>query len=227
MKKATHTGTCQVCGREQALPGGMLAKHGYTVDDGYFRGTCPGSTYAPLEQHRGLADTVAADLMTHSRIKAGDAKAVADGTLLPVRAKNGQRVKNELRPWMHDDVYVPFAQAPAHYQAQAVTQLQFALESDARHAAHVSEQIVLRAGKIYGKRSLKPVAPEAARKAVAPGVQVRVYGNVRTVLRVEDRRVQGIGPHLNGQTVPHAIYLNDQGRECCYPTRLIRQAAIL
>jgi len=48
--KATHNGTCQACGRSQAVKSnGRLAKHGYTVDYGYFNGTCSGSDKQPLE----------------------------------------------------------------------------------------------------------------------------------------------------------------------------------
>lgn len=50
--KATHNGTCQCCGRQQKLPGGVLSKHGYTVDFGMFNGTCPGSGHLPFEQSK-------------------------------------------------------------------------------------------------------------------------------------------------------------------------------
>lgn len=50
MSKATHDGNCQICGRHQKLPGGVLAKHGYTVRFSYFEGTCPGSNELPYEQ---------------------------------------------------------------------------------------------------------------------------------------------------------------------------------
>tara|TARA_R110002110_G_scaffold35127_2_gene118870 strand:+ start:1895 stop:2725 length:831 start_codon:yes stop_codon:yes gene_type:complete len=48
--KATTAGTCQICQRQQKLPGGILAKHGYTTRHGYFTGTCKGSDSAPLEE---------------------------------------------------------------------------------------------------------------------------------------------------------------------------------
>lgn len=47
--KATHLGTCQICGAEQKLPGNVLAKHGYTKRWGFFSGTCAGSHYLPFE----------------------------------------------------------------------------------------------------------------------------------------------------------------------------------
>lgn len=47
MKKSTHSGICQVCGRRQHLPAGRLSKHGYQIKQrgmgGYFVGTCRGS----------------------------------------------------------------------------------------------------------------------------------------------------------------------------------------
>ena len=50
MAKATHMGTCQVCGSLQKLPGGRLATHGYTTRWGFFSGICEGSGHLPFEQ---------------------------------------------------------------------------------------------------------------------------------------------------------------------------------
>ena len=46
---ATHQGECQGCGRVQKLPGGSLSLHGYTVDWGFFNGTCGGAKHLPHE----------------------------------------------------------------------------------------------------------------------------------------------------------------------------------
>lgn len=48
--KATHYGTCQLCGSLQKLPGGVLSRHGYFLFHGTFEGTCPGSSWAPYEK---------------------------------------------------------------------------------------------------------------------------------------------------------------------------------
>ena len=55
----THTGTCQLCGREHAInvKTGEIAKHGYTVDYGFFSGTCRGAEYQPLQISRAHLDT--------------------------------------------------------------------------------------------------------------------------------------------------------------------------
>jgi hypothetical protein len=59
---ATHNGTCQTCGNQQAVSYGRVAKHGYTVEWGYFNGQCSGSGELPLEQGRSTADN------THDRL---------------------------------------------------------------------------------------------------------------------------------------------------------------
>jgi len=48
--KATHSGQCQLCGNLQKLPGGFLAKHGYSVEWSRFVGVCPGSHHLPYEK---------------------------------------------------------------------------------------------------------------------------------------------------------------------------------
>jgi len=61
--KATHNGTCQICGNEQAVnaKSGKISKHGYTVEWGYFEGTCPGSGELPLQK----GEAAARDMMLH------------------------------------------------------------------------------------------------------------------------------------------------------------------
>lgn len=47
-------GECQACGRFQKLVKGTLANHGYTLDHGFFNGTCMGSKHPPLEESNAL-----------------------------------------------------------------------------------------------------------------------------------------------------------------------------
>lgn len=64
MSKHTHRGHCQVCGSQQAVDNktGMLAKHGYTVEHGFFEGECPGSHNLPLEHDHTMTDNIIGDL---------------------------------------------------------------------------------------------------------------------------------------------------------------------
>jgi hypothetical protein len=64
MSKHTHRGHCQVCGAQQAVNNetGKLAKHGYTVESGWFTGECPGSHNLPLEVDHAMTDNIIDDL---------------------------------------------------------------------------------------------------------------------------------------------------------------------
>lgn len=65
MSKATHYGTCQICGAEQKLPSGRLSKHGYTVDFGFFNGVCNGAHGQPFEKSTDLIEKTVARVKTH------------------------------------------------------------------------------------------------------------------------------------------------------------------
>lgn len=67
-KKATHRGTCQCCGREQKLPGGVLSKHGYTTEWGFFEGTCTGAGRLPLEKDRSWLDATVENLRAEADV---------------------------------------------------------------------------------------------------------------------------------------------------------------
>lgn len=78
MAKHTHKGTCQVCGSVQAITGeaGVIAKHGYTVEWGFFNGTCSGSHSKPLEQDKWLTEKMINHLRAEGQEMA--AKTIAD-----------------------------------------------------------------------------------------------------------------------------------------------------
>lgn len=54
--RATHRGTCQVCGTSTKLPDGRVAKHGYTRSWGGFDQVCPGAGKLPYELARGALE---------------------------------------------------------------------------------------------------------------------------------------------------------------------------
>lgn len=55
-------GNCQVCGRLQAADP-RLSKHGYTVENGWFNGVCPGAGFDPIQASRGLLDRIMVDIL--------------------------------------------------------------------------------------------------------------------------------------------------------------------
>ena len=60
----THRGHCQACGRVQAVDtaNNLLAKHGYTVDFGYFDGVCTGSDRKPLEVDKSFSEATIVEI---------------------------------------------------------------------------------------------------------------------------------------------------------------------
>lgn len=87
MTKTTHThrGTCQACGHIQAVDNAsqLIAKHGYTVDWGYFNGTCRGSGKRPAEQDITLTMSVIRFCNETAADHDGNVIALQDGTLVP------------------------------------------------------------------------------------------------------------------------------------------------
>ena len=83
-RTATHNGTCQVCGRVQAVHPitGHLAKHGYTTRWGFFSGTCPGSDHKPFEVSKALIESAIArakDAAVTLREQAAEVRARTEG----------------------------------------------------------------------------------------------------------------------------------------------------
>lgn len=95
MTTATHNGTCQACGRQHAVnvKSGLLAKHGYTVDWGFFNGTCQGSDHLPLEHDTALNLAIIDSLRT----RAAQLDLEAEGEITKVRVQVGREYKNGKR----------------------------------------------------------------------------------------------------------------------------------
>lgn len=81
MTKATHAGTCQICGAVQKLPGGVLAKHGYTTRWGFFSGICQGAGNLPFEQSADLI----AEAVAHADRRAAGLRTAAEALRLPAK----------------------------------------------------------------------------------------------------------------------------------------------
>ena len=98
----THTGTCQICERRQAVnvKTGRIAKHGYTVDWGFFSGTCPGSDHLPYEKSCDLIPAVIVSLNGRVEdLKAGRAKTEAVES--PRGGFEFRRYVRNPRTWRH------------------------------------------------------------------------------------------------------------------------------
>lgn len=94
--KATHSGECQLCGRQQKLPNGKLSLHGYTVQWNQFIGDCPGSKGLPYEQSTNLIENA---IGTHERAAAAliERAAEVEADLATVWVNEGSYNRNSGR----------------------------------------------------------------------------------------------------------------------------------
>ena len=233
MRQATHNGTCQICGGLQALPNGVLSKHGYTVQHHYFEGVCVGAHHEPLETERAYADKIAAELLVSAANHDADAGRVLSGDLLPSFAWTGEYKPRPdgamYRYTKREPIMCDYLDAPDAHKESARAELRNRLLNRAHAARATSKAIIENADRVHGKRELQ-VRQEGTKKVIGPGTVVRIGGKGGhdvTVLRTEWRVAQGCGPYLNGNSMLHIVYTNSSGKERCYPVRLIRQSAIV
>lgn len=103
--KATHQGTCQVCGAAQKLPNNKLSLHGYTVEHSFFEGVCRGAKHLPFELDKALIEgAIKAALAVKADIEA-----------------NIEKYTNstESKAWFHVWVKYPtYSRMRSHYQWQ-------------------------------------------------------------------------------------------------------------
>lgn len=79
--KIQTRGNCPCCGREQAvLSSGLMSKHGYTVEDGWFNGVCHGDRHAPMQVQREVTDAIVAQVREEAAALEARADALKAGT---------------------------------------------------------------------------------------------------------------------------------------------------
>lgn len=90
--KATHNGSCQVCGSAQAVSRGVIARHGYRLEWRHEVGACPGSGHPPLESSREYADGLAAILSQEAEVHAMLAGEYEASRAAPPLVPSGKRI---------------------------------------------------------------------------------------------------------------------------------------
>jgi hypothetical protein len=197
---------------------GRLAKHGYTVDWGFFSGICVGAENKPLEIEATLTHKIIAELREITAPKADLLAAELEaGTVEPKWFKNSIHTH-----WKDVDCK---REELSDYDAKriiagAIHRAKNNAAMARAHATMLEKLIVARHGK-----PLMPVAP--AKKELAVGMKVRVHSIVAEVVELRYQEARGCGPYMNGKHMLHAILKRENGNLFAVPTRSIRQAAIL
>jgi hypothetical protein len=173
MEKSTHRGHCQICGRIQAITPRGVAKHGYTVDFGFFQGVCQGSDSKPLEQDRSMTDSIAVALEDHA----------VEQQRISTQYETGERkVTHVMRSVIQDRKYVK-----VRIEVTDASVEQYEIEDEKRRLVHLYAQdarasvqhahmLLTLATQVHGQ-ALLPIKAEPKATVVAPVVNV-VEGTV-------------------------------------------------
>lgn len=209
-------GHCQMCGRIHAVSG-TVAKHGYTVEHGWFQGVCPGADYEPIEQSRGALDQLVVDLRRWAGNAEDEARKLERREIDPEGkwssySEMGYR-KRKLIPY---ETLLPYEQADCRDHAVHANRRK---AEDMRRAA---DDLLTLADRVHGQPLIEVVL-DADAKAIKPGDKVKVCGMEVTVTKIAEKTARGVGPFVNGRYMDHVFWLDANGGEHSYPKRYARK----
>lgn len=188
MNTSKILGHCPYCGNAWAFVRGGMSSHGYSVEHGYFEGTCQGAGHAPIEMNRLIADEVIEGCRVTARSLIKDAACLRAGELLP-RGKTvqvGGFGKNATTK------FIPWEEMSPYEKAQTAEIQAYAAERRAKQAVEHAEWLEKAVAEFHGKPLVevaKPAAPAPIKKG---DTQVYPRGPV-SVQYVDGARVYWIG----------------------------------
>lgn len=198
--KGQYRGHCQACGRIQVVESNnMLAKHGYTVPNGYFKGQCRGSDQRPLQVSRVITDAIIVAMNDMANRNQMHAEALIARTILPERAQRltawGSRVYQFIE---HKQVAVMVAwhdATKAEQDMQQVLEIGEA-ESNARFARGHAKSLTELAAAVYGQPLIDRDAEELARVAERTAKTAPIAGAFRTKI-AQKRELEALNSAYN------------------------------
>ena len=186
MTTSTQTrGHCQLCGRQQAVRGGMSA-HGYTVANGWFQGVCQGHHHKPLETDRSITDQMVIDVTAQAQAL----RTKADETLLgmhdPLEYNTGRMVMVNGK---REHVKAPFADAGQYKQAEIRKQLAWVMQSRAKDGESFAKMMSALADKVHGTELAVVAKPQPAERVQAGEQRIDAKGRVLTAKYQDGQRL--------------------------------------
>lgn len=179
-KKTQTRGNCPCCGRDQAvLASGVMSKHGYTVDHGWFNGVCSGDRYAPMQKARTVTDGIIAQVRADVVKLNQQAADLEAGKIFPATCKVSH---------MRNAEPVPFKDAPEWAQRDAVRTAMYQAQNRARAGESFANQMEALVNQVHGQ-PLRVVEVEEGPAPIRSGEQRKSARGVLTVTRVEGQRV--------------------------------------
>lgn len=237
-RKHTHLGTCQACGRAQAYQvNGKVAKHGYTVDWGFFNGVCRGADAKPLEQEKTLTEAIIKLLREQALRHEERAADLRCGIVEPKFTKQiaachfPRRHEDTMnsRNFHRIDVECSRAELSDYDATQQISAAAYRAESTARHERSHADMLVKLIDARHGQELQLDPRTSSDRKELKAGARVLIGGKkgmICEVIKLENKVCSGCGPYMNGKSMLHAFLKRPDDRVIAIPARTIRQSAI-
>jgi hypothetical protein len=178
-------GICQCCGREQAIVNGRMAKHGYTVECGWFQGVCAGKNFVPMQVSREHTDKLVAQVREEATSMIAKADRIASGDFKPTTIVLNKNRRNSL----DGKEVVNFADATSYEQKQALESIEWDLRRSAQMGKDFANSMVEIANEYHGKELVKVEKKPAAEFIMPRDQKIDAQGNICTCTSVEGARV--------------------------------------
>jgi len=176
--KTQLRGNCQCCGRDQAVQGGRMSKHGYEVKkDGsyaYFSGVCSGHQFKPMQVERTVTDSAIAGARRDAERQDFLAIQFKKGEVKPQFVATGRWISKERR-----EETIPFEDAEPRDQKKAVESAIWKCEQRARGARSWADDMEALVNRVHGTE-LRTVLVEGPKEIPMGEKRQPVGGKVLT-----------------------------------------------
>jgi hypothetical protein len=157
--KTQLRGNCQMCGRERAIVNGRMAKHGYTVENGWFQGVCQGDNHEPMQVSRTATDEMIVSIRADAAKLDQRAADLKSGIIVPGPARAS---------CIPNAAMVEYNELPDHRKPDVLSAAIWAAEMRARHGRAFAKQMGELADKLHGT-ALRIVEPAAKAAPIVVG----------------------------------------------------------
>jgi hypothetical protein len=208
-------GHCPICGSVQAVTRGTMAKHGYTVQDGWFQGACPGDRFGSLETDRKPTDDMNISILKDVEGLRERLAKVQTGQIHPEKVRKSDRMIDR-------NVFIPWEEADQYQQEKARKVLEWNISGRIKAGQQHVQAMSALAEKVHGQDHQEHKISKLPKPSIQVGDLVKVSGKEVTVSRIDIARAEGVGPSLNGQYIDHVFWVGSNGNTYKYPKKLAR-----
>jgi hypothetical protein len=145
-KKMQLRGHCPICGYEHAVVKGVMSKHGYTVESGWFDGVCYGDQHPPMQVSRVATEHLIVDIKRECVELRERVEKLKDGSVKPAFVTN-----LVFKQGRSQKEFTPFAEASKYEQDRQVQSDIWSSENRAEYGEGFVVQMAKLLDEVHGK----------------------------------------------------------------------------